>query len=67
MQNVKFKCSSCIHAPVCIYIEQMRTMVTNINTDIDSGNYPSNIELDIDCIHYKINENIKVRQPDSYM
>jgi hypothetical protein len=61
MKILEFPCKTCLHKKVCGFLAQTTNLVCNINTDIDSGNYPGNVELHLSCVDYVAEEDRRVR------
>ncbi len=52
MKELEAPCKTCMHKTVCAYVAQTTRLIVNMNTDINSGNYPSNVVLNLSCTEY---------------
>ena len=58
MKELEAPCKTCVHKTVCTYLAQTTRLIVNMNTDINSGNYPGNIVLHISCTDYTLCANL---------
>lgn len=52
MKELEAPCKTCMHKTVCKNVAETTRLIANINTDIQSGNYPGNVGLHISCTAY---------------
>lgn len=66
MKELEAPCKTCIHKTVCSCLAQTVNLISNMNTDINSGNYPCNVVLHISCTDYIREAAVPRNEPDTY-
>ena len=66
MKELENPCKTCVHKTVCSYLAQTARIIANINTDIQSGNYPGNVILHISCVDYIKDKEVSKMDTDTY-
>lgn len=66
MKELEAPCKTCTHKTVCVYLAQTTRLIVNMNTDINSGNYPGNVVLHVSCTDYIREATVPRNEPDTY-